>query len=70
MALLYCGVRLSEYCCAVLLIFQSFVYSVCYAMALLYCGVRLSEAKLVVRDPIMRIYIFIDPFKYEFLRYF
>ena len=39
-------------------------------MAMLSCGVRLSEAKLVVRDPVPRVHIFIDPFKYEFLQYF
>jgi len=39
-------------------------------MALLNCGVHLSEAKLVVWDPVLRVHIFIDPFKYEFLQYF
>ena len=35
-------------------------------MALLYCGVNLSETVLMVWNPVLRVQLFVDPFKYSF----
>ena len=61
---------IEEHCHAILVIFQSFVYSICNAMTLSNCGVCLTKAKLVLRDPRMWVHVCTDPFKYEFLQNF
>ena len=59
---------IEEHCRAILVIFQSFVYSVCDAMTLLNCGLCPTKAKLVLREPRMWVHVCIDTFNYEFLQ--
>ena len=56
---------IDKHCHAILVIFQSFVYSICDGMALLNCGLCPTKAKLVLWDPGMWVHVCIDPFKYE-----